>query len=897
MKKIYIITFCFLLFFSVNAQIVNIPDTELKNALINATAANQIASTQTPVYNLFLDQWQVSNYNVIDTNGDGEIQLTEAQAVKFLVLEDLYNINTIGLEAFTNLEYFDFSSNFYLENLDVTSLTNLKYLRCESNVELQTLNISGLTNLLQLHCSSNELTNLNISSLSNLQKLYCASNDLTNLNVSQNLYLQYLDCSNNQIYNLNVAGLIQLKDLYCSNNQLINLDLTTITNLKSLYCNDNQLTNLNFSQNINLQELYCENNQLTTLNISGLVNLHRLDCFNNLLPSLILSGLTNLQVLKCYNNQITNLDLTQNTSLTNAYCQNNLLTSLNVNGLTNLQGITCNNNLLTSLNLTQNTGLYTLSCRNNQLTTLDLTNNQTLYSIDAAYNQLESFFIKNNSYDINQTIEFYNNPNLHYICCDEEEIPLVQQLIDSYNYTTTCQVNTYCSFNPGGTFYTIQGNNRLDSNNNGCDTNDINYPNLKFNITDGTNTGIFISNPSGNYSIPVSAGTHTFTPQLENSTYFTVSPTTASVTFPATASPFTQNFCLTANGIRHDLEVVIIPINPARPGFDATYKLKYKNKGNQNENATLVFNYNDTVLDLISTSVNPTLQNTGILNWNLGTLNPLQQGEILITLNLNSPTETPALNSGDILNYSSSINGLNTDEAPIDNTSALNQIVVNSYDPNDKRCLEGTTISPSMIGQNVHYMIRFENTGTFPAENIVVKDMINLSKFDITTLQMTDASHSCYTRINGNKVEFIFENINLDFNDATNDGYVVFKIKTKSTLTVGSQITNNANIYFDYNFPIVTNTATSTFQALSTDNFNFDNYFTVFPNPAKDILNIKAKQDIEISSVTIYTMLGQIIQTIMQPSNTINVSDLKTGNYFLKVTTEKGTSTTKFIKD
>jgi hypothetical protein len=82
--------------------------------------------------------------------------------------------------------------------------------------------------------------------------------------------------------------------------------------------------------------------------------------------------------------------------------------------------------------------------------------------------------------------------------------------------------------------------------------------------------------------------------------------------------------------------------------------------------------------------------------------------------------------------------------------------------------------------------------------------MIDLAKFDIATLVPLKSSHDFFTRINGNKVEFIFENINLDFNDATNDGYVVFKIKTKPTLVVGNTFTNNANIYFDYNFPITT---------------------------------------------------------------------------------------------
>jgi hypothetical protein len=103
--------------------------------------------------------------------------------------------------------------------------------------------------------------------------------------------------------------------------------------------------------------------------------------------------------------------------------------------------------------------------------------------------------------------------------------------------------------------------------------------NLKFSITDGTNTGSVIANTTGNYFIPVQAGTHTITPILENPNYFSISPTNTVVTFPTQTSPFTQDFCVTANGIHPDLEVTLLPINRARPGFDASYKIIYKNKG------------------------------------------------------------------------------------------------------------------------------------------------------------------------------------------------------------------------------------------------------------------------------------------------------------------------------
>ena len=261
--------------------------------------------------------------------------------------------------------------------------------------------------------------------------------------------------------------------------------------------------------------------------------------------------------------------------------------------------------------------------------------------------------------------------------------------------------------------------------------------------------------------------------------------------------------------------------------------------------------------------------------------------------------ETPAVNGGDVLTYSATISSAATDDVPNDNTFVLNQTVVNSYDPNDKTCLEGTTITPEKVGEYVHYMIRFENTGTANAQNIVVKDMIDTAKFDVSSLVPMKGSHSFVTNISsGNKVEFIFENINLPFDDANNDGYVAFKIKTKPTLVNGDTFSNTASIYFDYNFPIITNTATTTIAALSNQDFEFSNYFTLYPNPVHDVLHIDGKEAIAISSVSIYNAVGQLVVVIPNAQNTktIDVSNLTTGHYFIKVNSDKGTSNTKFIK-
>ena len=181
-----------------------------------------------------------------------------------------------------------------------------------------------------------------------------------------------------------------------------------------------------------------------------------------------------------------------------------------------------------------------------------------------------------------------------------------------------------------------------------------------------------------------------------------------------------------------------------------------------------------------------------------------------------------------------------------------------------------------------------------------MKDLIDLTKFDISTLMLTSASHSYTTKISdGNKVEFIFENINLPFDNANNDGYIAFKIKTLPTLQVNDSFTNEASIFFDYNFPIVTNKATSTFKTLGTQDFDFARYFSVYPNPAISVLNISSKEIIEVQSISIYNTLGQLVLALPNAAKVskIDVSSLTAGNYFLKIKTDKGSSSAQFVKE
>ncbi len=636
-------------------------------------------------------------------------------------------------------------------------------------------------------------------------------------------------------------------------------------------------------KNILVNSVYDTNND-DEIDISEALNIYALDVTNSNITSLEgIQYFTNLDTLICDNNNISDLSV--------------------LNTFSYFSYLSCSNNNLTSLDLSNFSSIMYLICSNNQLTSLDISSLQdaSIEQLIANNNNLITLNLKNGRPDMVFQLNIDNNPNLSYVCVNNNHEAYYNSYFQSPNITllglpVNVVVNSYCNFTPGGNYFTINGTAHFDADSNGCSVLDSGYANFKVAISNGTTTLTTLTNTGSFYETYVPAGNYTITPQIENSSYFTVTPVSATVDFPTQASPFAQDFCVTANGIFHDLEVAIVPIGVARPGFDASYKIQYKNKGTQTENANLVFNYNDLVMDYLTASTNPTSQNTGALNWNLGTLQPFQTGSITVNFNLNTPTESPALNGGDVLPFSSTINGLFTDETPSDNTFILNQTVVNSYDPNDKTCLEGIVVDQNKIGDYLHYQIRFENTGTYPAQNIVVRDTIDATKFDISTLEMVNASHNCKTKITDDKVEFIFENINLPFDDATNDGYIVFKIKTKSTLTVGESVSNTASIYFDYNFPIVTNTATSAFQNLSNEDFSSENKVLLYPNPVKNTLFLTSKSNID--SIIIYDIQGRKIQDNIVNSNELRLdtNGLIKGCYFIEIIFQNQKMTKKFIK-
>ena len=400
--------------------------------------------------------------------------------------------------------------------------------------------------------------------------------------------------------------------------------------------------------------------------------------------------------------------------------------------------------------------------------------------------------------------------------------------------------------------------------------------------------GVTYSNSDGVYNLYTPKGTFNISPSCENSTFFSFNPQPATITFlDSLNNTTTQDFCITPIGSHADVEVVLNPIQRARPGFDAHYQLVYKNKGNQTLSGTVNLLFNNSLIDFLASSTTPIASSVGNLTWDYTTLLPFEVKTIDLTFNVNSPAEIPAVNIGDTLNFITTITPILGDEKPLDNVFNFKQIVVGAYDPNEVTCLEGEIIPGSSIGQYLHYTIDFENTGNFPAENIVVKEMIDPEKFDIQTLQILNSSNKVYTRIKGNQIEYIFEGIQLEEH---NHGNILFKLKKRDTLTIGDTVHKSADIYFDYNFPVQTNNAKTTFQNLTAglDEKMIDQTISVYPNPSNGVFNIRTKN--QSKQVEVFDASGRllILKIGADNSSKVDITNQEQGIYFLKITTDKG---------
>ncbi len=622
-----------------------------------------------------------------------------------------------------------------------------------------------------------------------------------------------------------------LDSIDCSINNITSLP-TLPTNLSYLKCGNNNFSTLPalpstlLTLNCAFTSIPASVNASLISSLPALPNsLRNLICSNNALTNLPALSFTSLQRLECARNQLTNLpDLPA--SLNYLEVSFNSLSSLpSLNSA--LQSLWCTNNQITLLPVLPDS-MKTISCSNNQLTMLpDLPH--ALNFIDCSFNQLSSIpplpgtltylgcFGNNNLYCLPAIPKFVSSPQYNNFSADHLEIESDPNKITCLpNYRPGLIVNSQPSLPPlcnpvnninqCQSFPVMQGSVYYDNNNNNIkDANEPVRKNLQITLSTGSYT---FTNNNGFYEIGAdSIGTFNITSTAPR--YFDAVPPVVYYNFSTYDTLVIKDIALQANTIIDELTVRITPINwAARPGYSFPYLISYENTGTTTISPDIIFDYDQERLNYNTSSVAGVLDNTNVLSYNTGALQPGESGSFTSYFTLK--TTVPL---GDTLNAKASI-AANLFSA----YDSVQTIVRGAFDPNDKQATPQLSPSQVVNGNNINYTIRFQNTGTDTAFIVVISDTLS-DDLQAGTLQMAASSHNCKTTVNGNVVFFEFLNILLpdsNVNEPKSHGFVSFSIKPRAAVAANTTILNKAAIYFDYNSPVITNTAATLIKEFTT---------------------------------------------------------------------------------
>lgn len=433
----------------------------------------------------------------------------------------------------------------------------------------------------------------------------------------------------------------------------------------------------------------------------------------------------------------------------------------------------------------------------------------------------------------------------------------------------------------------------LDANANGTkDNNEVNFPLGQFHYEKNNNGVVHhASSPNGTYEIYEVSSQNTYNASFSiNAQYAAMYALTTSSysNLVSSAGMATYNFPVTTVQPYNDLSVSVVSLNAPRPGFTYQNKIVYKNSGNQTISGTLGFTH-DSHLAITANTQSWTVPMPNGFTYAFTNLAPYETRTMTVTMQI--PT-IPTVTAGDYLTNTISIEPVAGDLVLENNSNTCSDMIINAYDPNDKMESHGEKILHSTFTANdyLYYTIRFENTGNASAINVRVLDILD-SQLDLGSMQMVSASHTYQLDRVANGLTWTFNNIQLPVsvsNTMIGKGYITFKIKPKPGYAVGDIIRNAASIYFDFNPAIVTNTFETEFvSALAVNQFDQAD-FVMYPNPASDHLTVAmANNGQSIAAIRVYDVLGKnvLLEKASAPVQTVDVSGLTSGIYFMEVTT------------
>lgn len=374
MKVIFLLSIiCVVFTLSAFGQNVNIPDANFKAALVGNSSIN--------------------------TNGDGEIQVSEAEAITGAL--DIVNN---GISNLIGLEYF----------------INITHLYCQFN-NLDSIDISNNPSLIWLDCGFNNINKLDVSTHPNLTALFIGGNNIASLNLSVNIALTKLACFENKISILDLSNNLNLEEISCAHNNMNSIILGSHSKLISLYFNNNNISSIDISNCPSLEKLGCWSNSLDTLNVTHNPKLTLLTFPGNKVPSLDLSNNPLLDHIQCWDNSISSLDISNCNVLNQLEAGSNKIKQLTLGIHSNLVKLTCYINQLTSIDVSQCPNLENLGLGANSLMSIDLSNNPKLTELHIDNNPATEINLAsggNTLIDVNK-FDASNLPNLTCVMVDD----------------------------------------------------------------------------------------------------------------------------------------------------------------------------------------------------------------------------------------------------------------------------------------------------------------------------------------------------------------------------------------------------------------------------------------------------------------------------------------------
>ena len=153
------------------------------------------------------------NNLIVDTNGDNQISVNEAQKVTSLVLE-AYDDNGDG----------EFSYN--LTNIEeLKYFTAMTYFECEFSPVTRT-DFSNNKVLKEVYMEDSKLISINVSGCSALENLCIEYGNLTDIDVTSCTSLTFLRLDNNKLTDIDVSNSLALEDFRCEDNPLKTLTIS-----------------------------------------------------------------------------------------------------------------------------------------------------------------------------------------------------------------------------------------------------------------------------------------------------------------------------------------------------------------------------------------------------------------------------------------------------------------------------------------------------------------------------------------------------------------------------------------------------------------------------------------------------------------------------------------------